>query len=409
MRGMTENLTIGERVAWYRKRRGRSQAAVAGRVGRTADWLAKVENNRAQLDRLSVIKALAAELDVKLGDLLGEPTLMDWSTESGRRTIPALREALMDYRHLSPLLALPMEGEPPTLPELRANVNEIWDAYQDSRYGFATRRLPLVLADAAIAVRSYSGRQLEEAQELLAMSHQGAAMVLGKVGEYELAWMSADRGLQAAQQSGNMTVMGSLFRSVTHCLRATETGRSSTAVRLVSDASSILQPGTNDGSPEYLSVYGTLFLAGAMAAAHAEDRATAQEYLREAGEVAERLGADANHMWTAFGPTNVTIHRVAVAGAFGDAQVVLDQGLNLDTSGLPTERRVRHNLEVARALTAWNRLDEALEKVLEAEQAAPEQVRHHYLSREIVLGWVRGTKGRPTQPVAELAQRLRVV
>src|SRR5664279_5484408 len=76
MRGMTARLTIGERVAWYRRRRGLSQEVLAGLVGRTADWLGQVENNRMDLDRLSVITTLAAALDVSLGDLLAEPTLM---------------------------------------------------------------------------------------------------------------------------------------------------------------------------------------------------------------------------------------------------------------------------------------------------------------------------------------------
>jgi transcriptional regulator with XRE-family HTH domain len=74
---MTNNLTIGERVAWYRRRRGMSQEVLADMVGRTVDWLSKVENNRVDLDRLSVIKALADTLDVSLGDLLSEPSLMD--------------------------------------------------------------------------------------------------------------------------------------------------------------------------------------------------------------------------------------------------------------------------------------------------------------------------------------------
>ncbi|MER7045567.1 hypothetical protein [Streptomyces jumonjinensis] len=76
---------------------------------------------------------------------------------------------------------------------------------------------------------------------------------------------------------------------------------------------------------------------------------------------------------------------------------------------MPVERRVRHSLEVARALSFWNRTDEALAVLLDAEQAAPEQVRHHYLSRELVIGWIRGTKGRPSHPVADLARRLGVV
>ncbi|WP_371529545.1 helix-turn-helix domain-containing protein [Streptomyces sp. NBC_01283] len=404
---MTQQLTIGERVAWYRHRRGMSQEVVAGLVGRTADWLGKAENNRIELDRLSVIRALAHALDVSIGDLIGEPTLLEWSTDSGRRTVPALREALMDYRQLTPLLGAPTDGEPPALSALRSDVSEVWDAYQGSQYGFATRQLPLILSDALLAVRAYAGEEREEANALLALTYQGAAMVLGKLGENELAWMAADRGLAAAQQSGNNVIVGSLFRSVTHCLLST--GRYETAVQLVSDAAGFLESGLGEATPAYLSVYGTLFLTGSMAAARAEDRATTQAFLREADATASRLGTDGNHMWTAFGPTNVAIHKVATAGELGDFQVAAELGPQVDTSGLPVERRVRHNLEVARALSAWNRTDDALSMVLDAEEMAPEQVRHHYMSREIVLGWVRGTRGRPTRPVADLAERLRVV
>ncbi|MFJ9408917.1 helix-turn-helix domain-containing protein [Streptomyces sp. NPDC101393] len=407
MRGMTQHLTTGERVAWYRHRRGLSQEVLAGLVGRTADWLGKAENNRIELDRLSVIRTLAHALDVSIGDLIAEPTLLEWSKDSGRRTVPALREALMDYRLLTPLIGTPTDGEPPTMEALRADVGEVWDAYQASRYGFAARQLPLLLADALLAVRAYTGDERDEANGLLAMTYQGAAMVLGKLGENELAWIAADRGLAAAQQSGNNTITGSLFRSVTHCLLST--GRFETAAQLVRDAAGFLQSGLAEPTPAYLSVYGTLFLTGAMAAARAEDRASTQEFLREAESAATRLGANGNHMWTAFGPTNVEIHRVATAGELGDIQIAAELGPQVDTSGLPVERRVRHSLEVARALSAWNRTDDALAVVLDAEELAPEQVRHHYMSRELVLGWIRGTRGRPTRPIADLADRLRVV
>ncbi|MEV6571808.1 helix-turn-helix transcriptional regulator [Streptomyces sp. NPDC051577] len=404
---MTENLTIGERVAWYRRRRGLSQEVLAGLVGRTTDWLSKAENNRIELDRLSVITSLADALDVSLGDLLAEPTLMEWSADSGHRTVPALREALMDYKQLTPLLGPAPDDEPPALQDLRVNVGDALDAYQTSRYGFATRRLPLVLADALAASRAYSGYEGEEAHALLALAYHGAALVLGKVGEPELAWIAADRGLAAAQHSGRSEVTGSLFRAVTHCLLAT--GRFTAAAQLVNDAAAVMQPELGTANDEYLSVYGTLFLTGAMAAARAEDRAATQTFLREADETAQRLGADANHMWTAFGPTNVAIHCVATAGELGDIQIAADLGARIDTSGMPVERRVRHSLEVARALSTWNRTDEALAVLLEAEQAAPEQVRHHYMSRELVIGWIRGTRGRPSHPVADLARRLRIV
>jgi hypothetical protein len=76
-------------------------------------------------------------------------------------------------------------------------------------------------------------------------------------------------------------------------------------------------------------------------------------------------------MWTAFGPTNVDIHRVATAGELGDMQVAADLGPRIGTSRLPTERRTRHNIQVARALSARNRIDDARAMILEAESWAP--------------------------------------
>jgi hypothetical protein len=92
----------------------------------------------------------------------------------------------------------------------------------------------------------------------------------------------------------------------------------------------------------------------------------------------------------------------------GDVQVAVDIGPRLDTSRMPTERQVRHALEVARALTAWNRTDQALATVLAAEQLAPEQVRYHFLSRQLVLNWIRNQRGKPSLELTQLARRLRV-
>src|SRR4051794_6612216 len=64
-------------------------------------------------------------------------------------------------------------------------------------------------------------------------------------------------------------------------------------------------------------------------------------------------------------------------------------GPRVDTTGLPVERQVRHALETARALSARNRTDDALAAVLAAEQKAPEQVRHHAISRQLVQVWMR--------------------
>jgi transcriptional regulator with XRE-family HTH domain len=407
MRGLSDTLSIGGRIAWYRQRRGMSQEVLAGLVGRTADWLSKIENNRIDLDRLSVLHSLASALDVTVGDLIGEPLLLDWSAEGGRSTVPALRAALMDYRQITPLLRGAPTGPPPELDALALGVSQVWDAYQDSRYGYMASRLPVLLAEAQSAGRAYTGEGRERAKSLLAMTHQAAAMILTKLGEVDLAWIAADRGLVAAQDSGNPLVIGSLFRSVTHSLLSN--GRYPEAVQLTQDAAAYLQPGLANATPEYLSIYGTLFLAGSMAAARNEDRATTRMFLAEAEASARRLGGDANYLWTAFGPTNVAIHRVSTAVELGDLQIAVDFGPRVDVSALPIERRIRHQIEVARAYSAWNRREEALTILLDAERDAPEQIRHHFISRQLVLSWIRQQRGKPSHHLIGLAERLHVV
>lgn len=410
MRGMTQNLTIGERIRYYRTRRGMSQEVLAGLVGRTEDWLSKVENNRIDLDRLSVIRRLADALDVAIGDLVAEPTLLDWTTDSGTRTVPALRTVLMDYRHVTPLLAVPTigNGEPPSLDALQRDISDVFDAYQASRYGYVTGRIPLVLSDAMHAARAAEHADQARTQGLLALAYQCAVAVLTKLGETDLAWIASERGLAAAQQADNPLILGSLLRSVTHALHAT--GRFRAAVQLAEAAAGILQPylstRTDDGM---LSVYGSLFLTGAVAASRADDRQATTTFLTEAQDAADRLGRDANLLWTAFGPTNVAIHRVSTAMELGDVQIALDLGPRVDASALPVERQVRHAIETARAYSARNRRDDALTTLLNAEQLAPEQVKHHAISRQLVLSWLRNHRGPRNTPLDQLAQRLHLV
>jgi transcriptional regulator with XRE-family HTH domain len=407
MRGMTNTLTIGERVAWYRRRRGMSQEVLAGRVGRTMDWLSKVENNRIDLDRLSVIKSLADVLDVALADLVAEPSLVAWTGDSGMRTVPALRAALMDYRTVTPLGGGRSVTEPPPVAVLEQELAVLWEAFQSARFGYVTGRLSSLITHGEAAVSTLSGDDLAAARRVLGLTYQLAATQLTKIGEADLAWIAADRGLAASRAAEDVVLTANLLRTVAHALQAT--GRYEEAVQLTNDAASYLEPSLSHPTPEMLSVYGTLFLAGSIAAARANDAITTRSFLTEAEKAAQQLGHDANHLWTAFGPTNVAIHRVATASELGDVQVAVDLGPQVDTTGMPMERRVRHALEVARALSTWNRTDDALNMLLEAEKMAPEQVRYHVLSRQLVLGWVRQQRVKPSSTLVDLARRLEVM
>jgi len=401
MRGMTDDLSIGQRVAFYRRRRGMSQEVLAGLVGRSAEWLRKVETNRAELDRLSVIRALAQALDISLGDLIDEPTLLEWTDDSGRETIPALRATLRDYRHLSLLVERSDELSRP-LSELEFEVRDIWISYQRSHYGRLARRLPDLINECLTAARSLNGDERLRAHALTGYVHHVATLFLTKLGETDLAWIAASRGLAAAKESKDDVALGSLSRAAVHAL--TSNGEFHEAREVATSAAAYLQPLLSSPTPELLSVYGTLHLMGALSAARDDDRAAAATHLAEAEDSARRLGTDANNIWTAFGPTNVAIHRVCVAYELGDIQRAISIGPSLDTSGLPIERRVRHAIEVARALARYNKVDDALQMLLSAEQIASDQVRYHQLSRLLVRELL--SRPRPPRLAMDLAQRM---
>lgn len=56
--------TTGQRIATHRRRRGLSQAALAGLVGRSESWLSQVERGVRSVDRLSVLLDMARVLHV---------------------------------------------------------------------------------------------------------------------------------------------------------------------------------------------------------------------------------------------------------------------------------------------------------------------------------------------------------
>ncbi|WP_317496011.1 hypothetical protein [Haloechinothrix sp. LS1_15] len=238
------------------------------------------------------------------------------------------------------------------------------------------------------------------------MTYQVCTTVLTKRGAAELACVTARRGYDLAEQAEERIVLASLSRSVSHALLAA--GRCDDALGVISDAAERLGQPASSSSPTYVSVYGTMCLTGSMAAARARDRTYTKELLREARAAAQRIGTDANLLWTAFGPTNVAVHAVSTAMELGDAQQALELGTQVDAKGLPTERRARHDIELARAHSAIGDRDTAVQHLLAAEHAAPEQVRSHPLSRQLARTWVHRTRNRPDESLNSLATRLGV-
>lgn len=139
MRGAGDQRSIRERIAFYRRRRGLSQAVLADLVGRTEDWLSKIERGERDIRRLDVLADVARGLRVTLGDLLGEPVLMEDQNDD----VPAIRDALIAPRRLPRTLfsssMSPEYIDPAPVAQL---VEGAWSSYQKGDLGRVVTALP---------------------------------------------------------------------------------------------------------------------------------------------------------------------------------------------------------------------------------------------------------------------------
>ncbi|MGW8884057.1 helix-turn-helix domain-containing protein [Streptomyces sp. NPDC055749] len=381
MRGLGDHLSIGERIAFYRKRRGYTQEVLAGLVGRSTDWLAKAESGRRMPPRVDMLAELARILRVPLGDLVGQSVLVD---EEQQDDVPAVRDALMSPRCLSRLHFGPdAERQLPDPAPAAVPVEKSWNDYQGGRLGSVIAALPAMLQSAQ-ELEDRAARREEDRHDCWAVSARTrhlAAMTLAKIGESDISWLAAERAMQAADASDDPLVPASAARSGTHALLA-------------------------NGRYE-----GMIHLRAAAAAARHQDRPTATRLLKRAEELADDLGSDENYWHTTFGPTNVVLHRLSIELDLDNVSYVVEHG-RINVDHMPQERSVSHWIDFARALSLAGHGDDAFTELRTAERTSPQLVRNNLRVRETlrdlteqspVTAWPRSSE------VFVMAQRCRAV
>ncbi|GAA3948233.1 hypothetical protein [Actinoplanes auranticolor] len=256
---------------------------------------------------------------------------------------------------------------------LNGRVVKVRAAYQSGRYATAFAQLPGLINELQTVVPGTEPLQ-RRWQTVTAEAYQVASGLLLKADEAALALVAADRSITAAHASGSPLSIGSSARAVVHTLLAS--GHPGRAAHLAVTAAQQLERTAGAPSIDSLSLYGALLLRGAIAAARDEDRQLAHDLLDEAATVGRFVGQDGNAHWTAFGPTNVELHQVAVAVCLGDAGEAIDIASHVDLTPIVlAERKAAFVIDVAHAFTQWGKYDKALDAVRTAESYAPEEVR----------------------------------
>lgn len=409
MRGAGDHLSVGERIAFYRRRRGLTQGVLAHLVGRSEDWLSKIERGQRELHNLDLLVEIAKHLRVTVGDLLGQPVLMEDENDSRGDDIPAVRDALMAPRRLSRVLYGPDASPQVKASSVRVFAEQGWADFQRGRLGKVVAALPGLIRSAQ-ALEDRDGPSGQSQWAISARIHHLAASTLSKIGEADLAWLAAERAMHAADQSDDPLVLASAARAGTHALLAS--GRHDDAMDLGLTAARYLSANMEEDDPAALSLLGMLYLRTAAASARHDDRATTRELLDLAAAAAARLGEDANHWFTSFGSTNVELHRLSTALDLGDLAYVVEHAPGVSAEHMPLERAVTSDVDTAYAQSLLARDEDALRVLLGAEARAPQLVRHSTRARETVRALQRRapvTGRSKSSPLLALAERCRAV
>lgn len=396
--------SIGKRVATYRRRRGMSQAALAGFLGRSESWLSQVERGVRSVDKMSVLLDLSRVLNVEVQELTGAPWQLAPNGGAKLSDLGSIRVVLTRYANL-----IEDDVPAPTAYGLRGVASSLHQEYQAARYGTVIRELPALIGSADSALLNAGGDDREAALSYVE-SYVVASKLLTKLGVGDLGAVTADRAAMAAGRTDSDVAQGmAIYQVVTALLRSDQVDQ---AEQLAMRMAQQLVPRVRSDAPALVSVTGALWLIAGVIAARRADRWEAERRLDQAEALGGLLGHDANYAWTAFGPTNVAIHRVSVAAELGDPAAALEAAANVDIDALPAglaSRRAQVNLDLAWAQAQRKRDAEATLNLLEAEKAAPEAVAQNVMAREIMREMLARAKRGHGSALQALATRAGVL
>jgi len=376
---------IAQRVVYWRKRRGLTRQLFADRMGRSVSWIDMIQRGDRQLDRLSVLEQIAGVLEISIYTLIDQRQAQRAAECIDDTEVRILKEALQRYDCITHTFGSDKPPKEADLSPLTQQVDYAWLAFQSSHYSTLGPLLGRLLIAAQQASIQLDGDAQRIALELLAQVYQITTSTLRKLGHHDLEWLAAERGVMAAERTENPVLIGGAAFRLVNALRATD--GAAAAVDAATASAHRLQPTLDVEEAEPTSLLGMLYLQGAVSAALKADPQRTQDLLDEAARLAQRLGGDRNDYWTAFGPTNVDIHRVAAYVALRDwpAAVHVAERMNqYNLSLLPKERRANYHVDVARAYALGAKTSEAITRLLQADSLAPKEVRCRPVARDLV-------------------------
>lgn len=290
--------------------------------------------------------------------------------------------------------------------EIETTVDAAGAAYQAAEYAKLSA-LPATIAAAQQLVGTTKGADEVRVWRALARANLVASKLAVKRGDAVLASLTADRASTWAARLCDPVLISAAAYQLTCAL--TRSRDLADAERVAMTAHDSLARHSLSATAAALSVRGALLLQAAIVAALQGDHATARLRLRGADDLATQVGVDGNEVWTAFGPTNVLLHRLGVAIALGEHARAIQVGRHIDTTTMPAalrSRRAQVHLDLA---AAHGRIRtgaaQAVLHLLEAERLAPQVIGTNVDVRVLILFLLHGERRSATPGLRALAQR----
>jgi hypothetical protein len=247
---------------------------------------------------------------------------------------------------------------------------------------------------------------------VLSDAHGVAASTLVHLGHVDLAYLAMDRATTAADRSEDPLRRAALSGWMSWLLLH-QTGSSDQAQRLAVEEADRVEPRLGKARAEQLSVWGSLLLSGAVAAAREDQPDEADDLLNLAEAAATRLQAADHEVRTdyqsPFGLPQVVMQSVDVAVVTDRPGRALQVAKRMPPdAALPLAARARHLADVANAQTSLGRDRAATDTLLAIERTAPHWIKYQAYPRTIVRELLERERRARTPQLRGLAHRLGV-
>ncbi|MDQ3763709.1 MAG: hypothetical protein M3460_19450 [Actinomycetota bacterium] len=244
-----------------------------------------------------------------------------------------------------------------------------------------------------------------KAAEQLAWAYSVAGTTLTHLRQADAGFMAVRRALDLAANGDDALLAAVLKGSMSWQLLVS--GRFLDAERVAARTAESIEP-HGDVPAQALSVYGSLLVQVANAAARDRRSAIAADFLSSAREVAQRVATDRIDYEIPFGPSLVTMQMVDVSVVTEDYPAAVETASRMPANpGLPLASRCRHLTDRACAHTNLGQEEQALALLLTAEGMSPDWIRYQTLVRAVTRDLLAAERTRST-PLRQLAKRIGV-